>query len=152
MTMPDEIVESRAKIFPTEIREAVGAFENDNSQAIIATLLEEGPQSFSQLRDDLGVHQQTLTNSLNSLRDSGLIRKRLADSDEGEYESYYEVSEFGSRFVDCLLNSLGSVDSFQQDPPFRPVDNYQDPETGDEPIVEQYHIKESELDEPTPGQ
>ncbi|WP_265112267.1 hypothetical protein [Halosolutus halophilus] len=140
--MSDDITTERAEMFPLEIRQAVGAFEKENAKAVIATLLEEGPKSFTELKDELELYSQQLTNALDPLKTSGMIRKRAADADEDEYEAYYEISEFGSRFVHCLFESLGSVDSFDmKGEPYEKVENYQDRRTGEDLIVEGYHLR-----------
>ena len=132
-------VHNIANKLPFEIRDAISAFDKDTRQAIVITLLNEGSMRFSELQTALSddtetVHNQTLTNALEKLQRGGLINKKVADTDNGEFKPYYEVSEYGERFVDCLLNSLGSVDDFEpQQPQYQRVENIQ--QSNGEPIA-----------------
>lgn len=117
--MATHSVQTTANKLPFEIRHAISAFNNETQQAIVITLLNEGSLRFSELRDflsdeDKQLHNQTLTNALDDLQEAGLVNKRVADADTDELISYYEVTEYGERFVDRLLETLGSVDSFDQ--------------------------------------
>lgn len=143
--MADESASRKAEQIPFEIRRAIDAFGGEREQAIVVTLIDEGPLSFSELNDELGgLHNQTLTNALKNLRRGALVRKRATDSMESRYDAYYEVSEYGERFVNCLLESLGSVDSFDQAPPeYESVDHLRS--DGEAVLVESYH-RESETD------
>lgn len=122
-------VQNTANKLPFEIRDAISAFDKDTRQAIVITLLNEGSMRFSELQAELSdgtetLHNQTLTNALEKLQRGGLINKKVADTEDKELKSYYEVSEYGERFVDCLLNSLGSVDDFEpQQPQYQRVEN-----------------------------
>ncbi|WP_424005598.1 winged helix-turn-helix transcriptional regulator (plasmid) [Haloarcula salina] len=140
-----EIIEKTAEKIPLEIRSAIAAFNNDTKQAIVITLIDEGALAFSELKDQLSseedeIHNQTLSNSLRALQRGGLINKRATSVEEGPFDAYYEVSEYGERFVHCLLESLGSVDSFERaDTEFAPVNHIQR-QDGDGPVlVEEYH-------------
>lgn len=136
--MADDPISRKAEQIPFEIRRAVEGFDGEREQAIVVTLLDEGPLSFSELNDELGgVHNQTLTNALKNLRQGALVRKRATGSMESKYDAYYEVSEYGERFVDCLLDSLGSVDSFDEAAPeYESVDHLRS--DGEAILVESY--------------
>ncbi|WP_418282660.1 MarR family transcriptional regulator [Halorubrum sp. DTA98] len=145
--MSNNLAKERAELFPLEIRQAIEALDKKHGKAIVATLLEEGPQSFTELKEDLGLSSSQITNALDALTIAGLVRKRTTIDDESSYNGRYEISEFGSRFVYQMLESLGSVDSFEShDEPYEPVTNYQNKETGNEPVVESYHRQKRSLD------
>ena len=160
--MPTQTVHHIARKLPFEIRDAVSAFDNDTRQAIMIALLNEGPLRFSELRDHLSdddeqLHNQTLTNALEALQDGGLVNKRVANSDDERIQSYYEVSEYGERFVDHLLDTLGSVDDFdRRQPQYEPVENIQHGDGGSVVIEAPVDlgIQQERRDEPasTPGQ
>jgi DNA-binding HxlR family transcriptional regulator len=136
LTMSTSTVRQMAQKLPFEIRDAVNAFGSDTQQAIVILLLNEDRMRFSDIRDRLSddeqtLHQQTLTNALNGLQDGGLVNKRIAGMEGKQFKSYYEVSEYGERFVDCLLNSLGSVDNiYQRQHHYEPVENIYTSEGG----------------------
>lgn len=136
--MSDELISQKAEQIPFEIRRAVEGFDGEREQAIVVTLIDEGPLSFSELQDELGdLHNQKLTNALKKLRQGALVRKRATDAMESKYDAYYEVSEYGERFVNCLLESLGSVDSFDEAAPeYESVDHLRS--DGEAVLVESY--------------
>lgn len=124
------------ELLPREIRVALGVMHNDNAQATVACLLEDGDQSFTELKNKLDIHSQSLSDALDGLKDAGIISKRISDTDGEEYSTYYEVTTYGKRFVDCLLHSLGTVDQAPHSARgSRRADNYHDQETGNEPIL-----------------
>jgi len=146
MTMSKTVAE-RAEMFPYEIRVAVDAFAGERQQALVATLLEEGPLSFSELQSAMGgpeegeeMHQYTLSQALDPLQEAGLVAKRSNDGTVSDrYDAYYEITEYGSRFAHCLLESLGSVDSFEwSEQAVEPLTHYRNEETGKSPQIEQY--------------
>lgn len=126
--MTNAVQQTAAKL-PFEITEAISAFDNETRQAVVITLLNEGQLRFSELRErlsdeDTRLHNQTLTNSLEKLQAGGLINKRIAELEGETPTPYYEVSEYGERFVDCLLNSLGAVnDPGQHQPRYERVEH-----------------------------
>lgn len=155
-------IEEIANKLPFEIRNAVSAIDNNTRQAIIIALLNEGTLRFSELKhklsdEDQALHNQTLTNALEKLQDGGLVNKRVADTDGEEFKSHYEVSEYGERFVDCLLNSLGSVDDFERNRPrYQRVENIHQDNGGtvaiEKPVdLGSQHVERDETT-PTPGQ
>ena len=157
LTMSKTVAE-RAEMFPYEIRVAVDAFAGERQQALLATLLEEGPLSFSELQSAMGgpekdeeMHQYTLSQALDPLQEAGLITKRSNDGTVSDrYDAYYEVTEYGSRFVHCLLESLGSVDSFERsEPAVEPLAHYRNEETGESPQIEQYRRRSGTTREST---
>lgn len=136
-----QVVEETASKVPTEIQAAIDAFNGETEQAIIVVLLNEGELAFSELKTELSteddeLHNQTLTDSLRALQRGGLINKRTIGDESPRFSSYYEVSEYGERFVDRLLETLGSVDSFtRSDPEYERVDNIHDQTQQDEPRI-----------------
>ncbi|WP_436348821.1 hypothetical protein [Natronorubrum sp. FCH18a] len=103
-------VEQRVKLIPFEIRDAISAFDGENEQAIIVTIA-DGKLAFTELEEELDLHSQQLTNAIDNLLDGGLIRKRSTDDPSSQYAAHYEITEYGERFLDCLLRTLGTVDS-----------------------------------------
>lgn len=131
-TMTPSTAEDYKELLPREPMAAVDALGNDKSKAIIACLIEEGPRSYSELEDTLGIASGSLSNALDPLRDAGLVSKQIVDSEGEPYRSRYKVTPFGKRFVSCLYSSLGTVD---QTPRQRRAENYSDLETGEEPLI-----------------
>jgi DNA-binding HxlR family transcriptional regulator len=103
-------VEQRAERIPFEIRDAISAFDGKTEQALVVTLVDE-QLAFSEIEEELNLHSQQLTNAIDNLLSGGLIRKRSTDDPSSQYQAYYEVTEYGERFLDCLLSTLGTVDS-----------------------------------------
>ena len=109
-----ETIEQLANQFPDEVTEAVEAFDGQREQAIMVLLFNEGSLSFTELREKLSEEERydkgKLTYSLNKLADGGLIQKRLLEREESDFSSYYDISEYGERFIDSLFYTLGSTE------------------------------------------
>jgi DNA-binding HxlR family transcriptional regulator len=116
---PTNSVKEYSNRFPWEIQSAIDGIDGDTERAVIALLFDEDKLSFTEIQEELGdedpLHPQTLSNSLSKLKKGGLIEKRILDSDlddehpEEIFSSYYEISEYGERFVEALFASLGDV-------------------------------------------
>lgn len=142
---------------PPEIRRGVEAFSGETEQAVVVTLLDadEGKLAFSELQSALApageeIHSQTLTNALDVLHRAGLVNKR-ADTAEGtRFGAYYEVSEYGERFVDGLLRSLGTVDATGPRSDFEEVDHIHNTTDVDDGsvYVESFHREDVETESP----
>lgn len=140
--MPGPVTETAERI-PTEIRAAISGFDNETTQAVVVTLIDEEALAFSEIQDHLStdddeLHSQTLTNALRDLQRGELVNKRAATDDGNRISSYYEVTEYGERFVDCLLKSLGSVDSFEERA-YESVEHYRTQSQGESIRIEAYH-------------
>ncbi|KTG11387.1 hypothetical protein AUR64_03790 [Haloprofundus marisrubri] len=159
--MTTQAVHNTAGKLPFEISAAINAFNNETRQAVIITLLNKDALRFSELRDSLSdednrLHNQTLTNALEALQEGGLINKRVADTESEQVRSYYEVSEYGERFVHHLLNSLGSVDDFRPQAQYERVENMRHQAEGsvaiEAPVNMDQNTAEGDRSTPTPGQ
>lgn len=95
--------------FPNEIKRAVDGLNGDVQYAIAYLLIEHGAHSFTQLRHELGVHQQTLSNALNKMQRGSIVTK-FEHHNEDEFSSYYSMTNYGRQFIDALFDSLGQGD------------------------------------------
>lgn len=109
--------------FPVEIKSAVEGINGDLQYAVLYILLDEGRKSFSQLKEQLDVHQQSLTNALNKLHKGSLVNQIDSNDISERYNSFYEVTAFGEQFIHSLFDSLGDgdgnimiTDTFVSDP------------------------------------
>ncbi len=93
-----------ASQMPLEIRLAVDGLSghNDTGYAVVMLLSEESQLRFEELREELNVHRQTLTNTLDDLQHGGLVKKRAGELIGDQSTGAYELSDFGDR----LLNGL----------------------------------------------
>lgn len=120
---PEDRVGIYASYFPSEIRRGIEGIDGDLQFATTYLLIENGRMSFSELKEELDVHQQTLSNALSKMQKGSLITQIDVQSIDERYNSFYEVTSFGYSFVDSLFESLGSgdgeiefADSFIEDP------------------------------------
>lgn len=104
----DEPLAEYANRLPNELKRAIEGIGGETQYAIIVLLIDKGPQSFTQLQNELGIHQQTLSNALEKLRRGNLVINKEYEDLSNQYKSRYSVSKFGKRFVESLVDSLSS--------------------------------------------
>ncbi|WP_246998440.1 ArsR/SmtB family transcription factor [Halosolutus gelatinilyticus] len=80
---------------------------NETRFRVLNALVEEGPQSASELRDRLGVRSNTLHYHLDELVDVGLVenRKRKDPDADGLY-SYYRATSLGEGILEHGIREL----------------------------------------------
>jgi len=131
-------VEREAEEVPNDIRRATSSLSSDKSYAIIVRLLKDGGDSFAELQEELGLHQQTLTNVLDKLQDGGFVVRKEIVEEGSNYRTKYEVSEFGKRILDSLYEAREP--QITQDSSMLPL--YRGRES--EPHFEQIQVEEQE--------
>jgi DNA-binding HxlR family transcriptional regulator len=110
-----ESVEEYASKFPEEISRAIDGLSGETERAVFVLLYDEGPLAFTEIKEELSddedeLHQTTLSNALSDLRNGGLIQKQVKEADEEtQFSSYYSLSEYGDRFLNSLLDTLGNA-------------------------------------------
>jgi DNA-binding HxlR family transcriptional regulator len=104
MTEPHMEYASR---IPKEVRLAIDGLSDRNEvgYGVVMLLVEKGSLSFSEIQDELDVHQQSLSNTLDALQRGGIIKKeageRIGDQSTGDYT----ITEFGDRVLDGLYHA-----------------------------------------------
>jgi len=97
--------------WPFEIREAVDSLESDTEWKILAATV-DGAQEFSELQSIL---PETLDDEIDAavstLAAGGLVQKRSAGDPTRPRAYRVELSEYGSRFVEALFDTLGSAEA-----------------------------------------
>jgi len=68
-------------------------------------LVESGELQFSELKDQLGVHQQTLSNALSDLQTSGFVEKKPGEKIGLQSSGAYAVTQFGKQILDGLYQA-----------------------------------------------
>lgn len=104
-------VERHASRVPKELKRAIDGIDGENQFAIVVKLIDDGALSFSELKSDLDIHQQSLSNALQSLQKGGIVTRRNNGDLGDRYDSLYTMSIFGERFIDQLFESLGKPKS-----------------------------------------
>ena len=107
-------VKEKSERFPWEIRDALEGLSGEVEQAVMVVLMnsDEG-LTFDEIHKELGgeneLSESKLGNALWKLDRGGLILTKMYEftPEKGIISTYYEVSEYGVRFVDCLFDSLG---------------------------------------------
>lgn len=98
-------VEREASEVPSDIRRATAALASDRSYAIVVYLLKKTGAPFAKLEEELDIHQQTLSNTLEKLQNGGIVVRKEYVEEGSRYRTRYEVSEFGKRLLDHLFES-----------------------------------------------
>jgi DNA-binding MarR family transcriptional regulator len=100
--------EKYLQLVPWEIRHMVTGLSDDRHWAVYLALLENERMTFREIRDEFGFHQQTVSNLLRDLAQTGFVMKRsetvedMADRRRG----YYQVTRNGKRFIKCLMDEF----------------------------------------------
>lgn len=105
MTKNANKVDEYDQQIPVEIRQATEALGGANERAALVLLIKEDGLPFSELKEELQLHQQSLTNALNNLQDGALVACH-EEIEADEYSTNYKATKFGKRLLDCLYGSL----------------------------------------------
>ncbi len=102
-----EQIQKYADEFPRLIRQAVNGLSGENqvSYAVVALLAEEDELQFSEIRTELDVHPQTLSDSLDSLERGGIVNKMAGSKIGDKSTGAYVITDFGHRILDSLFES-----------------------------------------------
>ncbi|WP_332898758.1 hypothetical protein [Haladaptatus sp. CMSO5] len=97
-----EPYEEYANKIPKEARLAAEGLvgQNDLRWGVVAALLEHGDLPFSGLKDQLDIHQQSLSDALEALQIGGLVKKEAREETGGRYSGYYSITQFGLNILD----------------------------------------------------
>ncbi|WP_168215864.1 winged helix-turn-helix domain-containing protein [Halorussus ruber] len=108
-TMPPQSsppVEKYSGRIPDEIKRAIDAINGDVQYAIVVLLIKEEGLAFTQLQEELDVHQNTLSRNLDRLMDGGLLDREEFGEHSEKYKAKYTITSFGKRFIDHLFESI----------------------------------------------
>lgn len=95
--------------FPEEIVLPIKALSDDTRRKIILALTEKNEFSYSDILDQFELKKGTLTHHLHHLISSGLIRNFTKKIPQSRHTSYYELSDFGNRFINGLYYTLAPM-------------------------------------------
>jgi DNA-binding HxlR family transcriptional regulator len=129
----DSRVEKLADRIPSEIREGISGIDGDVQYAIVVLLAENQTMAFSELREMLDVHQQTLSNALDTLQNGSIVTKREKGNLNDRYRADYVLTSFGERFLVKLFESLGTSTGI-----VIPHKNYEEHDNIDGAVISQY--------------
>ncbi|WP_436347197.1 helix-turn-helix domain-containing protein [Natronorubrum sp. FCH18a] len=103
----DELLPEHSILNLDEHLEMQRSIGNETRFRVLNTLVEEGPQSASELRDRLEVRSNTLHYHLDELVDVGLVenRKRKDPDSDGLY-SYYRATSLGDGILEHGVREL----------------------------------------------
>jgi DNA-binding transcriptional ArsR family regulator len=92
--------------FPEEIVRPIKALNDESRRRIILALTKNNEFSYSEILKQFDFKKGTLTHHLHHLISSGLIRNFTKATPESRNTSYYELTDFGCRFIDGLYYTL----------------------------------------------
>lgn len=93
---------------PAEIKRAIAGIDGEKQYAIVVLLIKEDRLSFTEIKEELDLHQQQLSNSLDKLQDGSLVIRREVGNMDDRYQAIYQVTKYGKRFLDKLYATLES--------------------------------------------
>jgi len=103
--MENEIVTS-IDDFPEELILPIKALSDKTRRKLVLALLDSKEFSYTQLQTGFNIKRGTLNHHLHSLVSAGLIRNFNKLLPVSQYSSYYQITNFGYRFVEGLLQSF----------------------------------------------
>jgi len=113
-----EMLRKYSSEIPDEIKDLVGGLDNEEKYAIMACLLKEGDQSYTQLKEKLGIENGVLRSNLTKLTQTALVESfgtvyfgkdkanKTAVTFSPPEESIYGVSMLGESFMKNLLRTF----------------------------------------------
>ena len=108
-------MEVEGEEFPEEIVRPIKALSDENRRRIIIALTKKEEVSYSEILKQFNLAKGTLTHHLHELISAGLIRNFTKAIPESRHKSYYQLTDFGCRFIDSLYYTLA------QRPVSRPI-------------------------------
>jgi len=104
-------VKEVAERFPSELKRANKALDDDLKRAILVLLVDEGGLSFAQIQERLStendkLHQGFLSEALKDLQNGAIIKRVEKGDFEDRYEAEYRVTDFGHKHIDFLFRSI----------------------------------------------
>lgn len=106
MTTEDGKIADYVGEVPSDIRRAINGLASEEQIATMVALIKNNGSPFSELQNELGVHQQTLSRALNGMQSGGLVARKESIDSGRRYKTEYVATEFGKRFLDCLYDSI----------------------------------------------
>lgn len=94
--------------WPHEIQSAVTAFDSDLEWQVLAATV-DGPHTGDELADKLDVDRDAVSDAVSNLTGGGLVSRRNRGDITDKYEYSVEISEYGSRFVEAMFDTLGDA-------------------------------------------
>ena len=102
-------IKQYAEEMPIELRRAIGALSDEVRLGIFFALFKYGEMSFSQIRQELEIptnYSGYLSYHLKKLENSALIKNDFSKKTGITNYSFYDVTEFGEKFIDGLMKSI----------------------------------------------
>ena len=102
-------IKQHAEEMPIELRRAIEALNDEVRLGIFFTLFKYGEMSFSQLRQELEISTKNsghLSYHLRKLETSALIKNNYSKKAGIANHSFYDVTEFGEKFIDSIMKSI----------------------------------------------
>ncbi len=112
-----EQIKQYADEMPIELRRSIEALSDDARLGIFFVLFKYGEMSFSEIRNKLEIPTKNsgyLAYHLKKLEKSALIRNDYSKKSGVTDHSFYNVTEFGERFIEGLMKSVEIDQSIQE--------------------------------------
>lgn len=102
-------IKQYAEEMPIELRRSIEALSDEVRLGIFFVLFKYGEMSFSEIRNKLEIPAKNsgyLAYHLKKLEKSALIRNDYSKKSGVTNHSFYDVTEFGERFIEGLMKSI----------------------------------------------
>lgn len=102
-------IKKHAEEMPIELRRAIETLSDEVRLGIFFILFKYGEMSFSQIRQELEIPTNNsgyLSYHLRKLENSALIKNDYSKKTGIANYSFYDVTEFGEKFIDGVMKSI----------------------------------------------
>ncbi len=110
-------IKQYAEEMPIELRRSIEALSDEVRLGIFFVLFKYGEMSFSEIRNKLEIPAKNsgyLAYHLKKLEKSALIRTDYSKKSGITNHSFYDVTEFGERFIEGLMKSIEIDQAIQE--------------------------------------
>ena len=99
-------METDIRDFPEEIIISIKTLNGETRRKLVLSLLDKDARSYSQIKNEFNIKKGTLNHHLLRLVSAGLIRNFTRKVPESQYTSFYELTDFGRKFIGGLCQTL----------------------------------------------
>lgn len=95
--------------WPEIFQSAVEALDSELEWQLLGLVYDKS-RTADEIVDELDISHQAATTSVSKLTKGGLVSRRNMGELTNETAYYVELSEYGSRFIDAMFDTLGSIE------------------------------------------
>lgn len=102
-------IKAYADEMPAELRRVIDALNSDIGLAAFFVLFKYGEMSFSQIMSELDIppnYSSKLAYHIKKIQKSSLIKNEYIKKENVDGHSFYDITEFGEKFINKLMDAI----------------------------------------------